>query len=180
MPVAQREKRLAELILYICQQLADDPYFGQTKLNKVLFFADFDAYGKWGKTLSGGEYQHIQQGPCVRRMKPVQEAMIEAKDLELQAVEFHSFCQERLVNLRAPNLELFTRDEIALIDNWIARLRIMSAKEASELSHQTAAWQMTKQGELIDPNLVFIAWGAPTNEEIRRGQEIAAQHSLLT
>src|SRR5215469_1387653 len=41
-----KEKRLTELILYISKKLSNDEYFGQVKLNKVVFFSDFTAYGR--------------------------------------------------------------------------------------------------------------------------------------
>ena len=179
MAVQSNERKLAELILYISQKSADDPNFGQTKLNKILFFTDFSAYGKWGHTVTGADYQHLPNGPTVYRMLPVQRELKADDSLAVQPVNYWGFNQNKPVNLREPDLNIFTGPEIALVDLWIDRLRSLTAAEVSKMSHNTAAWKTTEDGEMINPATVFISWGEPTAAEIRRGQEIAAHSDLL-
>jgi hypothetical protein len=179
MNVDLNERKLAELILYISQKYADDPTFGQVKLNKALFFPDFTAFGIFGRTITGAQYQHNPEGPTVLRMLPVQKALIDDGSLAIQKVNSYGYTQKKPVNLRAPDLSLFSGHEIALVDEWIERLRPMNAKQVSDFSHKTAAWELTTQGEIIDPKLVYIAWDKPNSADIRRGQEIAAKYGLL-
>ena len=40
---AHSDERLGELILYVADKCADDPRFGATKLNKILWWSDFQA-----------------------------------------------------------------------------------------------------------------------------------------
>jgi hypothetical protein len=173
------ERKLAELILYISQRYADDSTYGQVKLNKALFFTDFAAFGIFGQTITGTQYQHLPEGLAVLRMLPVQKALREDGSLVIQEVNSYGYTLKKPVNLRSPNLSLFSGQEIALVDEWIERLRPMNARQVSDYSHKTAAWEFTKQGEVIDPKLVYIAWGKPNVADIRRGQEIAAAYGLL-
>src|SRR5690242_1312364 len=57
------QARLRELILYIAERLKDDPNFGKTKLVKVLFYSDFDAYRETGQPITGTPYLHMERGP---------------------------------------------------------------------------------------------------------------------
>ena len=177
--IQANERKLAELILYISQKLADDPYFGATKLHKALFFPDFTAYASWGESITGAEYQHLKEGPTVRRLLPVQDALRDEGDLAIQPTNCFGYPQKRPVNLREPDLSVFDAREIALVDAWLDRLRPMTATEVSRLSHETAGWQVTRDGETISPKSVFIGWVKPDAAEIRRGRELAALHGLL-
>ncbi len=179
MAIQENERKLAELILYISQKSADDPNFGQTKLNKILFFADFAAYGRWKETITGADYQHLQQGPAVYRMLPVQRELRGEEALAIQPTSFWGLNQDRPVNLREPDLTPFSGREIAVVDLWIERLRPMTAAEVSAFSHNTAAWQTTEDREVIKPRSVFLSWGEPTAAEIRRGHELAREHGLM-
>ena len=75
MTTAQRDKRLGELILYIASRCERAQYFGKTKLNKILFYADFLYYKKTGDSITGQEYMRLDQGPAPRRLVPVVEAL---------------------------------------------------------------------------------------------------------
>jgi len=53
---AERDKRLRELILLIATRSEGDEPFGAVKLNKLLFYADFFAYVKFGESITGQEW----------------------------------------------------------------------------------------------------------------------------
>lgn len=179
MAIEDHERKLAELVLYISQKCARDTFFGQVKLNKVLFFSDFTAFGKRGTSITNAEYQHQPEGPTVRRMLPVQSGLLSEGSLAIQPTDCFGFMQKRPVNLREPDLSLFSGQEIAIVDSWIERLRPLSGKEVSALSHTTAGWQMTKDSDTIDPRSVFIAWEEPSSYEVKVGYSLAEQFGLL-
>jgi len=179
MGIDAKDRKLSELILYVSQRYADDPTYGQVKLNKAIFFPDFAAYGVRGETITGAQFQHNAEGPTVVRMIPVQQGLIEEGALAIQKLNSYGYTQLKPVNLRAPNLSLFTAEEIALVDDWIERLRPMNARQVSDYSHKTAAWKLTRQGELIPPCMVYIAGSEPSAYDIKRGQEIAMRYGLL-
>src|SRR5271170_837966 len=174
-----KEKKMTELVIYISKKLSNDEYFGQVKLNKVLFFSDFTAYGRLGRTITGAEYQHLGEGPAARSILPIQRRMQEAGILVIEPRSLYAYTQDRPISLRDPDLSCFTGEEIAIVDAWIDRLRPMTAKQASNLSHDTFGWRSTKTGETIDPRSVFISWRKPSAADIERGQELAKEHGLL-
>src|SRR4051794_2460574 len=48
-PVSFNRDKFRELILYIAEQTEDDPSFGDTLLNKVLYWSDFRGYSELGQ-----------------------------------------------------------------------------------------------------------------------------------
>ena len=58
------EPRLRELILYVCKKCEDDPTFCEEKLKSILFFCDFGAYRKFGKSITGSAYMKEADLPC--------------------------------------------------------------------------------------------------------------------
>ena len=179
MALSKNERKLAELILYVSHKSAHDPNFGQTKLHKILFFADFHTYGRWGEMITGATYQHLPHGPGVQQMMPIQEHLKSENALAIQRVSFFGLMQERPVPLRDPDLTGFSGQEIAIVDEWISRLWDKNASDVSYDSHETAGWAITSNGETIEPGTVFIAWGQPTKADVRRGTVLATKFGLL-
>jgi len=146
---------LKELIVYIADRLVLHPKFGATKLNKILFFSDFIAYAKLGKSITGEEYQKLPQGPAPKYLVPVRNAM-DSKDIICFQRETFSGTQHRIAPLRPPKLEKFTPEQISIIDQVIDALKDKDADEVSELSHDFVGWKIVKDGEEIPYETVFL------------------------
>lgn len=175
-----REK-LKELMLYVANRSLDDPSFGATKLNKVLFFSDFLAYASLGHAITGAEYQKLRYGPAPRQLKPVQRDLENEGAATLLPKPVSSFTQHRLVALREPNLDLFTAEEIALVDEVIAVLRSQTAVSVSDLSHRwSIGWAVAEEGETIPYATVFLTRPEPGDPNMARAEEIAEKLGLLT
>lgn len=64
-------------------RLQADQSGGATKLNKVLFFADFAHVRRTGAPITGAVYQKLEHGPAARCLRPVRYQLIENGDAEL-------------------------------------------------------------------------------------------------
>jgi hypothetical protein len=143
------EQKFAELMLYIAQRSSQDAAFGRTKLNKILFYADFVAYGRRGQPITGAVYQKMPQGPVPSEWQAVRERL-KASGAAVEQPFTRGLHQGfRLVPLREPNLDPFTAHDIAIVDNVIDLLRDHDGSSVSELSHQFAGWRLTNIGEQI-------------------------------
>jgi hypothetical protein len=89
------------------------------------------------------------------------------------------YSQRKPISLREPDLIHFNGKEIALVDAWIEKLRPLNARQISDLSHETAAWRLTRDRETIDPRHVWIAWRKANAAEMMRGKELAEKYGLL-
>lgn len=171
------EQKFQELLLYVAEKCADDPKFGATKLNKILFFSDFFAYALFGKAITGATYQRLDYGPAPRELLPVQQKMKNAGDAALAIKRLGTKVQKRLTALRESNLSAFNGREIALVDHVIDQLRDSNAQEVSHRSHvNSLGWQVAANQEEIPYSTAFLSCDPPTAEDVRRGQELAAEH----
>jgi hypothetical protein len=174
----QNEKKLAELILYISQKCADDPCFGAIKLNKILYFADFLHYGDHLKPITGVEYQKLPYGPAPRRLVPVRDRLIAQGHLGIQPTLLRNgSVQQRPVNLREPDLSMFSGTEIAQVDEVIQSFCRTDSDTISELSHRMIGWQVVRENETIPYKTVFVSNPKLSEAEIKRGIEVAAKYS---
>lgn len=168
------EAKFKELVLYVSKRSEDDRYFGATKLNKLLFFADTLAYGYFGKPITGAVYQALPQGPAPKKLLPIRKQMIQNHELTIRRERAGRFIQHRPTALRNADVSVFTAQELDLVNEIMGLLRDRSANEISELSHvASVGWQIAGEGEEIPYNSVFLSSRKPTKRHLDRGREIA-------
>lgn len=167
--------RLRELILYISAKCTDDPTFGATKLNKILFYADFISYGRFGKPVAGLEYQRLPNGPAPKQLMPVRAKMQKDGELAIQQTAFYNKSQHRSIPLRDPDLSAFTGTDIAMVDEVIHGLWGANATTVSELSHQRA-WRIAKDRESIPYQAVFLSDEDCTEADVSRVRALNSEH----
>lgn len=129
--------KFRELILYIASQCERHQFFGATKLNKILFYSDFEALRQLGSPITGAEYQALGEGPCPVKLLPVQQ-QLEARG-EVEVVKRGK--QKRTVALRAPDMSQFSEEELEIVDAVIGDLESLTAKETSLRSHEFLGWK---------------------------------------
>lgn len=170
------EQRLRELILYVAEKCQGDPKFGATKLNKILWWADFLAYGQRGKPITGVEYMRLPQGPVPKRYLPVSEQMKADGVFDLAIVStYGGYQQKRPVALRPANLNVFTPDDIAIVDHVIAALRHKTAKGVSTQS-PGKAWEVAEDRGLIPYEAVFLSNDPINRDDVTRTKALARQN----
>jgi hypothetical protein len=169
------ERKLAELVLYISQKCANDPTFGAVKLNKILCFSDFLFYAYHDRGITNVEYQKLPNGPAPRRLIPVRDELIKNGELALQEIALKSgYTQKRTVNLRSPNLDIFTGAEIAMVDRVIESMQEVTAELASDMSHNLVGWLVVEDNETIPYNTIYFANPPLTEDEANRARELKA------
>jgi Protein of unknown function (DUF4065) len=150
------ERKFAELLLYVAQRLEGDPAGGATKLNKVLFYAEFAAVRAQGRPITGVQYQKLDRGPAPRALMPIRNALVEHGDAELVEEPYLGYLQHRLVAKRQADRSLFNETELAAVDQVVADLWGRSATGVSELSHREMGWRMVDYGETIPYETAYL------------------------
>lgn len=141
------------------------------------------------KPITGQEYFAIQEGPAPRRTLPVRDRMEEDGDIVLQRISVYgAYVQDRTIALRKPDLDLFSGEEIAIVDRVIDRLRNKTGKETSDDSHKFLGWEIAKLKEsipygmaMLDAETILGIERQPlTKEQIEYGRslETVAQSAL--
>lgn len=166
--------KLKELILYIAEVSQKDQRFGAVKLNKILFWADFEAYRRLGNSITGAEYQHLPEGPAPRQLLPARRQLEEDGSLEMTERPFHSYVQTVPQVKRTPNLRLFTPEEILIVDEVVEMLRSYTGADVSEISHREWGWRLTNDGETIEYRTAWLSPMALTEAQTEKAQQVAA------
>lgn len=175
-----QKDKLRELMLYVASKCQDDPRYGATKLNKILFFSDFITYSRTGKSITGSTYQRLEFGPAPRELMPTQESLVAELSAVVQVRNAHGYPQKRLIPMRDPDLSIFGGQEIAVIDEVMENLSDYDGSQVSELSHKFPGWQLAKMKEEIPYESVYIAHDqhlAPG--DVARGHELAIEHGWI-
>ena len=154
------ERRFKDVMLYAAERLADDPTFGETKLNKILYFADFEAFRFLGQPITGAEYQKNKYGPTARRYPIMRDELLRrgAIEVERRLVVDHVQDTVRLhpEGVRA-NMDQFSDAERELLDRVIEDMRKHSNTEVSDESHKkSAGWLARDLGEMIPYSSALI------------------------
>lgn len=134
--------KFKELIVYVAAKSRDDPTFGAIKLNKVLYYADFTAYRRLGRPITGAAYFKLQEGPAPRQLLTARDELIREGRLRIEQRTLFSYVQKRLVLSEGcePDSEFLRPEERALVDEIVDFFWGKTAREVSDYSHREPGW----------------------------------------
>ena len=150
-------KKFSESILYIARKSEEDPRFGAVKLNKILYFSDFNAFRLLGSPITGAQYQKLSEGPAPREMLGVRRTLIDAGRIRIEFRPYFNGVQQRVEAIDEPDVSVFAEGEVRIMDEAIDALWNMSARQASDLSHTEIGWQVAGQGETIPYETTWLS-----------------------
>lgn len=131
----QSTSRLKNLLLYVLGQMGET---FQTKMNKVLFYIDFLSYRERGMAISGLAYNAIEFGPVPQRWGRIYSAFDEVEQ-QLRLVQGQE-CMALKAGAEA-DMSGFSPEEMAVIDTVCGKLRDLTSRAVSKLSHEETAWK---------------------------------------
>jgi hypothetical protein len=159
------DRKMKELILYLAAKSEEDPRFSSTKLNKLLFYCDFEAYRKLGHSITGHSYQKLPFGPAPKAVLPILSQMQRDGDCDEVRKDYFGREQRRVRANRPSETGVFAAEELRLADQMIEELWESSASEVSERSHGFIGWQAAEYNEVIPYATVFLGDpSTPVNE----------------
>ena len=170
------ETKFRELVMYISERSAADPRFGAVKLNKILYFSDFEAYRRLGRSITGATYRKLSEGPAPREMLPQRGVMLDSGDIAMEHRPYFAGVQQRVVPQRNVRTDVFTADELAVVDEAIEALWHMTAREASDFSHRELGWLVAADGDDIPYDTAWLS-SEPVPQEVEEyAFEVAEKH----
>jgi len=159
--VPQRNlKKFKEVFLYILNKIGSKPNVGQSVINKLLYFIDFDYFEKYEEQLIGATYIKNHFGPTPCELIKVLDEMKVKDEIEEVKSHYFKYDQKKFLPRRKPDLSLLSAREKDLIDNVLTRLSDKSAAELKDYSHGDVPWITAKEGGKIDYEAVFYRTGA--------------------
>ncbi len=148
-------EKFKNVLLYILERCAGKPNVGETVLYKLLYFADFNHYELYEEHLTGATYRKLPYGPVPHRLDSIIKQMIDEKQLQRVKTEYHGYPQTRYLPLEKADLTALRASEKEVLDRVIEAMSDWSAATISNYSHKDMPWLASKEGEIINYELVF-------------------------
>lgn len=149
------KEKYKQVLLYICSKVGGLPHIGKTVLFKLLYFVDFDHYELYEKSITGDSYYKIELGPAPSYFNLVVEELVQEKRIKRIRVPYYYHLQEKFIALAEADLRHLSSNEVKVIDDVLDRLSQMNATQIVEYSHHDIPWEVTKEGRIINYELVF-------------------------
>ncbi|PTB97984.1 DNA-binding protein [Marivirga lumbricoides] len=141
-------ERFAEMIVFFSHHA---PCY-KTKMNKLLFYADFYAFKHFGISISGSKYRAIPYGPVPFKYESIFEELTEKKLIDIYFDDSLNYKSEKLKarDDRKFNEDLFSDQEIKILNLVAERFKNLNTKAIVKISHEETAWiQNNANRELI-------------------------------
>jgi putative zinc finger/helix-turn-helix YgiT family protein len=147
--------KFAEMIVFFSQKV--EPF--KTKMNKLLFFADFLMFKNTSFSISGIRYEAISKGPVPYRFQSIYEYLANNEIIDIIYTEFpagYSGEQFKSKSNRPFNSSLFSEYELQVLDRVAEEFKDTSTSEIVEKSHLENGWKENeKKKDLISYNFAF-------------------------
>jgi Protein of unknown function (DUF4065) len=174
--LAGGQARLREMIIYVSSKCVHAPRWGKTKLNKILWRADFTSFAERGVPVTGRPYQRLRNGPAPTEMAPLLGEMLNNRVITIDFNELgHNVVEERIFPIMNPNLQAFSRDDIKYIDDSINYYWDDTATEASDDSHGIA-WKSRADGDPMPYELSYLSDRQMSLDIQRKLAGLGAEH----
>src|SRR3989338_6380658 len=146
-----QKKKYQQVILYLCQKLGGE-IRGKKKLAKLLYFADFDFYEKYQRPITGDVYKAYPKGPLPVALNEIIADLAKKKALRVSTVQEWGkeyAPMEVYEGIAKPDLSVFEREEIKMLDRIVRRYGTLNGEQLAELSHAEAPYSATEPHQQI-------------------------------
>lgn len=156
--------KLRNLVHYVCDAAPNPKQLGKTKLHKILYYSDFEAYLMLGEPITGETYIKMQYGPMSTHAEEVVKTLEEMEQLKVArafasgffADADDAYVQTMYYSLAKPDISIFSGPEISIVDRNIHVICTQhTARSISERSHDLI-WELADFGEPIPYHAAFL------------------------
>jgi putative zinc finger/helix-turn-helix YgiT family protein len=138
--------KLFNAILFFCQGEGGQL---KTKLNKLLFYADFKHFKHHTVSITGAHYIHLQYGPVPDRYDFYFAELKNEGSLENEETLIGSYIGDSYKSIRDPDLSIFNDSEketLNIVNNFF---KDYSSSAIRDFSHNELAYMKTSQNNFI-------------------------------
>lgn len=139
-------------ILLLAQRV---PNLGRVKLNKLLYFADFDHFEKYGSPITGDTYINNDLGPVPMHVQDLLNTMEREKKVAVTEEQVIDYVRYSLQPLVEPKVEVFAATEMDMLCSVASKWGPHTSRELVIASHGEAPWIATRKGETIPYPLAY-------------------------
>jgi len=152
-------EKFTEMVVYFSDKLS--PF--KTKMNKLLFYADFLMFKQSCYSISGVRYKAIDMGPVPNNFQSIFEYMVNKNDIDIHTTEFkqgYTGEQFKAKIDRKFNAELFAKNELEVLEKVATVFKETSTNDIIERSHLEEAWKKNAK----DKNVLSYEYAFDLNQ----------------
>ena len=141
-------EKFTEMVVYFSDKLS--PF--KTKMNKLLFYADFLMFKQTCFSISGVRYKAIDMGPVPNNFQSIFEYLANNDEIDIFTTEFpNGYTGEQFKSKkdRMFNADLFTENELHTLDRVASVFKEISTNDIIRLSHLEEAWKHNEQEKKV-------------------------------
>lgn len=136
------QKKYQNAILYLCRKLGGEVR-GKKKLAKLLYFADFDFFEKYQKSITGDIYKAYPKGPLPAALNDIAKEMVSKKMLRIDSAQEWGgrySPTEVYKCVVEPDVSVFSEAEKKMLDRIVKKYGGLNGEQLAELSHAEAPY----------------------------------------
>ncbi len=141
-------EKLTEMVVYFSEKL--QPF--KTKMNKLLFYADFLMFQQSCFSISGVRYKAIDMGPVPNNFQSIFEYLANKNEIDIYTTEFpkgYTGEQFKARKDRPFKSELFSETELEVLEKVATVFKSTSTNDMIELSHLEEAWKKNEKDKSV-------------------------------
>jgi putative zinc finger/helix-turn-helix YgiT family protein len=141
-------EKFTEMVVYFSDKLS--PF--KTKMNKLLFYADFLMFKQSCFSISGVRYKAIDMGPVPNNFQSLFEYISNNEEVDIYTTEFpngYTGEQFKARKDRKFNAELFSENELETLKKVATVFKETSTNDMIELSHLEEAWKRNAKSKSV-------------------------------
>lgn len=136
--------KLLNTILFLCRGGTL-----KTKLNKLLFYADFKHFKDYTVSLTGARYVHLQYGPVPRNYEFYFAELVNEQKLDIEESEIGQYLGEKCISRREPDMGVFLDSEIKVLAEVKEYFKDFNSSRIRDFSHRERGYSETKLDQVI-------------------------------
>ncbi len=122
----------------------------KTKLNKLLFFADFLSHKRFKKPITGARYKALPFGPVPEDYGKWYSILSESGEIEIREEALSDdVVGEKILAKKGVNTKVFTCQELKILEFVREFFEDKTTKETTNISHEEEAYYTTSIGDFI-------------------------------
>jgi len=141
-------EKFTEMVVYFSGKLT--PF--KTKMNKLLFYADFLMFKQSCFSISGVRYKAIDMGPVPNNFQSIFEYLANNDEIDIYTTEFpQGYTGEQFkARIDRPfKADLFSEKELTILETVTTVFKPTSTNDIIELSHLEEAWKKNVKDKSI-------------------------------
>lgn len=141
-------EKITEMVVYFSDKLS--PF--KTKMNKLLFYADFLMFKQSCFSISGMRYKAIEMGLVPINFQSIFEYLANKDEIDIFTTEFPQGYigeQFKAKNGRPFRVELFSENELNVLEKVANVFKPTSTNQMIEISHLEEAWKKNEKNKSV-------------------------------